>query len=99
MATSERPRSDTLVMFGASGDLAKKKLFPAVYRLHCRGLLGVPVVGVALDDWSDADFVAHAEAAVKDDHECDWDQKAFDELAANMHYVAGNYADPDTFTH
>ena len=54
------PRSDLLVMFGASGDLAKKKLFPAVYRLEKRGLLGVPVIGVALDDWSDDDLRTHA---------------------------------------
>ncbi len=58
------PRSDLLVMFGASGDLAKKKLFPAVYRLEKRGLLGIPVIGVAFDDWTDADLVAHARAAI-----------------------------------
>ena len=49
---STRPRSDCLVMFGITGDLAKKKLFPAVYRLHERGLLDIPVIGVALDDWT-----------------------------------------------
>jgi glucose-6-phosphate 1-dehydrogenase len=90
------PRSDLLVMFGASGDLAKKKLFPAVYRLEKRGLLGIPVVGVALDDWSDDDLRNHARTAIQEDGE-PWDEAAFGRLAANMHYVSGNYADPATF--
>ncbi len=94
---ADHPRSDVLVMFGASGDLAKKKLFPALYRLTVRNLLGVPVVGVALDDWTDADLRQHAEAAVRDGGE-QWDQTAFDRLAGSLHYVAGNYADADTFT-
>src|SRR6476469_936323 len=91
-----QPRSDLLVMFGASGDLAKKKLFPAVYRLEKRGLLGVPVIGVALDDWTDDDLRNHAKAAIEDEGE-PWDQAAFDRLAANLRYVAGNYSDPATF--
>ena len=78
---NDRPRSDSLVMFGASGDLAKKKLFPALYRLSKRGLLDIPVTGVAIDDWQDADLIAHAEAAVRESGE-DWDQSAFDALTA-----------------
>ena len=93
---ADQPRSDLLVMFGASGDLAKKKLFPAVYRLEKRGLLGVPVIGVALDDWTDDDLRAHARAAIEEEGE-PWDQAAFERLAANMHYVSGDYADPTTF--
>ena len=43
-------RADVLVIFGITGDLAKKKLIPAVYRLHCRGLLGIPVVRPAVTE-------------------------------------------------
>lgn len=93
---TERPRSDLLVMFGASGDLAKKKLFPAIYRLQRRGLLDVPVIGVALDDWTDDDLRAHARAAVAEDGE-DFDDAAWDQLAANLRYVSGDYSDPATF--
>jgi glucose-6-phosphate 1-dehydrogenase len=93
---ADLPRSDLLVMFGASGDLAKKKLFPAVYRLEKRGLLGVPVIGVALDDWTDGDLREHARAAILEEGE-EWDQAAFDRLAADMRYVSGNYAEPATF--
>ncbi|MBJ7306890.1 MAG: hypothetical protein JHC63_03365, partial [Acidimicrobiia bacterium] len=49
---TDAPISDLLVMFGASGDLAKKKLFPAIYRLECRGRLGIPVIGVAREAWT-----------------------------------------------
>jgi glucose-6-phosphate 1-dehydrogenase len=94
--TADLARSDLLVMFGASGDLAKKKLFPAVYRLEKRGLLGVPVIGVALDDWSDDDLRNHARAAIAEDGE-EWDEVAFDRLAAAMRYVSGDYSDPATF--
>ena len=89
-------RGDALVLFGATGDLAKKKLFPAAYRLEKRGLLGIPIVGVALDEWNDDDLCNHARAAIHEDGE-PWDEAAFDRLAANMRYVSGNYADPSTF--
>lgn len=93
---NEPPRSDLLVMFGASGDLAKKKLFPAVYRLEKRGLLGIPVIGVALDDWTDDDLRAHAKASITEEGE-EWDEAAFERLAANLRYVSGDYADRGTF--
>lgn len=93
---ADAPRSDLLVMFGASGDLAKKKLFPAVYRLEARGRFGIPMVGVALDDWTDADLRAHARQSLVDEGE-DIDEEVFERLAANMSYVSGNYAEPATF--
>lgn len=89
-------RSDTVVMFGASGDLAKKKLFPALYRLTARGLLGVPVIGVALDDWTDDDLRNHAEASIREAGEA-WDPATFERLASGLRYVAGNYSDSATF--
>lgn len=89
------PRSDAVVMFGASGDLAKKKLFPALYRLSRRGLLDVPVIGVALDDWTDADLHSHAEESIRTEE--DWDDAAFAAFVKNLRYVAGNYAETATF--
>ena len=90
------PISDLLVMFGASGDLAKKKLFPAIYRLECRGRLGIPVIGVAREAWTDDDLRNHCRAAIAEAGE-EWDQAAFDRLASKMSYVTGDYADPATF--
>ena len=50
-------RADCLVLFGATGNLARKKLFPALYQLESRRLLNMPVVGVAINEWTDADLV------------------------------------------
>ena len=90
------PISDLLVMFGASGDLAKKKLFPAIYRLECRGRLGIPVIGVAREAWTDDDLRNHCRDAIAEAGE-EWNQAAFDRLASKMSYVTGDYADPATF--
>ena len=95
-AGAGRPRSDALVMFGASGDLARKKLFPAVYRLHRRGLLEIPIVGVAIDDWTDDGMRHRAEEAIREAGE-DWGPDSFAGLAAHMRFVAGDYADAATF--
>ena len=56
-------RADALVLFGATGDLARKKLFSALYQLEAQSRLEVPVIGVALSDWDDAQFRDHARAA------------------------------------
>src|SRR3954465_9537737 len=93
---STRPKSDTLVMLGITGDLAKKKLIPAVYRLHCRGLLGIPVVGLARPDWSPEDLANHVEASLHDAGE-KFDQDQYDSLMKTWSYVSGDYNDPDTF--
>ncbi len=57
-------RAGALVLFGATGDLARKKLFPALYHLAAAKQLGVPVVGVAVSDWADARLRAYATEAV-----------------------------------
>ena len=61
-----QPRADALVLFGSTGDLAKRKLFPALYALAKRGHLDVPVIGVARSDWTDDDFRAHAKASIEE---------------------------------
>ena len=53
---NSQPEADALVLFGATGDLAKRKLFPALYQLEKSGALHVPVIGVARSDWTDDDF-------------------------------------------
>ena len=77
-SSTDAPISDLLVMFGASGDLAKKKLFPAIYRLECRGRLGIPVIGVAREAWTDDDLRSHCRDAIAEAGE-EWDQAAFDQ--------------------
>ncbi len=93
---TERPRSDALVFFGATGDLAYKKIFPALQSLVRRGRLNVPVVGVARSGWTREQFVERARASVTEHGGLD--EAAFAKLAAQLRYVDGDYNDPATFT-
>ena len=92
----ERPRSDALVFFGATGDLAYKKIFPALQAMARRGKLDFPVVGVAKSDWSCEQLVDRARASV---NECGGgeDKAAFKILAQRLRYVDGDYNDVETF--
>ena len=64
MSVGMQPPADALVLFGATGDLAKRKLFPALYELERHGSLKVPVVGVARSDWTDQAFCDNARDAI-----------------------------------
>jgi len=90
------PRSDGFVFFGASGDLAYKKLFPALYAMARRGHLEVPVVGVARTEWTLEQFRERARASVKE-HVGTFDEKVFAKLAQRLQYVSGEYADGKTY--
>ncbi|HEX7444206.1 MAG TPA: glucose-6-phosphate dehydrogenase, partial [Acidimicrobiales bacterium] len=94
---SDRPRSDCLVMLGITGDLAKKKLLPAVYRLHGRGLLNIPVIGLAREDWTTEHLRAHVRESIENSPE-KFDETQYEGLMAGFSYVQGDYNDPDTFT-
>jgi glucose-6-phosphate 1-dehydrogenase len=93
--TSPLPRSDAFVFFGATGDLAYKKIFPALQSLVRRGLLGVPIVGVAKSGWELPQLVARARASVSEHGGLD--EAAFAKLVAQLHYVDGDYRDAATF--
>jgi len=95
-AASPDSAADVLVVFGISGDLARKMTFRALYRLEARGLLDCPVVGVAIDPWDDESLRDHARAAVRGSVEAP-DEEALERLAARLSYVQGDYADADTF--
>ncbi|MDH4116554.1 MAG: glucose-6-phosphate dehydrogenase [Acidimicrobiia bacterium] len=88
--------SEALVLFGISGDLARKKLFSALYDLTAAGQLDMPVVGVASSEWSDDDLKANARAALVEAGE-QVDPAVFDRLAANLCYVAGDYRDSTVY--
>jgi len=90
-------RSDALVVFGVTGDLAHKKIFPALYAMAKRGTLDVPVVGVASSERTDADLREKAEQAIRAAVKVD-DRGALRRVLASLHYVQGNYNDLATFT-
>ena len=88
-------RSDALVFFGATGDLAYKKIFPALQAMAKRGHLDVPVIGVAKAGWRVDELRARARDSVK--QHGGLDAAAFDTLCGMLRYVDGDYKDPATF--
>ena len=88
-------RSDALVLFGATGDLAHKKTYPALQAMTQRGHLDMPVVGVGRTKWSLDQF----KARVKDSLEQygGLDQAAYAKLCSMLNYIDGDYGDPATF--
>jgi glucose-6-phosphate 1-dehydrogenase len=87
--------SDALVFFGATGDLAYKKIFPALQSMIKRGHLDVPVIGVAKAGWNLEQFRARAKDSLEKHGGID--AGAFDKLSRLLHYVDGDYADQATF--
>jgi glucose-6-phosphate 1-dehydrogenase len=91
-----QPAADALVLFGATGDLAKRKLFPALYHLEHSGKLTVPVIGVARSDWSDKAFREHAHdaiiAAIPDAA-----ASTIEALMKRLDLIQGDYGDPTTW--
>lgn len=88
--------ADALVLFGATGDLAKKMLFPALYGLVLRGALEVPIVGVASSAWDDDDLRDYAAKAVHAATD-DVDDAALEELTDRLTFVSGDYREPSTY--
>jgi len=88
--------SDALVFFGATGDLAYKKIFPSLLAMVRRGHLDVPVIGVARAGWSLDALRARAMESVQ--KHGSFDAAAFDRLAGLLRYVGGDYNDAATFT-
>ena len=88
--------SDALVLFGVTGDLAHKKIFPALYGMVKRGALRVPVVGVAYSGWSLARLRKHAEDGIRKAGRID-DPRALHRLLSLLQYVDGDYNAPQTF--
>jgi glucose-6-phosphate 1-dehydrogenase len=88
-------RSDVLVFFGATGDLAYKKIFPALQSLVKRGRLNVPVIGVAKSNWNVDQLRERARDSLQKHGGID--PAAFDKLSKLLRYVDGDYADPATF--
>jgi glucose-6-phosphate 1-dehydrogenase len=91
-------RSDALVFFGATGDLAHKKIFPALYAMSKRGELDIPVIGVAYSGWGVEQLRDRAKDSIQTFGGGIDDSEAMDNLLGRMRYVDGDYSDPETFT-
>jgi glucose-6-phosphate 1-dehydrogenase len=97
---SKGPPADALVIFGITGDLAKKMTLKALYDLSVNGTLQVPVIGVARNDWADEDLHRHARESIQARTRArgeELDDDAFEKFAAKLSYVQGDYAAADTY--
>jgi glucose-6-phosphate 1-dehydrogenase len=93
---SSNSHSDALVFFGATGDLAYKKVFPAIQTLIENGWLDVPIIGVAKSGWGLEQFKERARDSLSTHGGVN--QAAFEKLVARLGYVDGDYHDPATFS-
>src|SRR6202046_3020990 len=89
------PHSDALVFFGATGDLAYKKIFPALQAMIKHGTLAVPVIGVAKAGWNLDQFKARAKDSLE--KHGGLDPAPWEKLSSLLRYVDGDYSDPSTF--
>ena len=96
MAAPTDTVADVLVVFGITGDLAKKMTFRALYRLERRELLQCPVLGVAGQDITNEELVNRARKAIADAGE-KLDDKVFDRLAHRLSYLRGDVTDPGLY--
>src|ERR1700674_1142767 len=94
--TMERRDCDAVVLFGASGDLCYRKIYPALYQLVRRGLLGVPVIGVARQGWNAAQLAARVRESLKAFVPAA-DEAVVARLTGLLRYVDGDYNERATF--
>jgi glucose-6-phosphate 1-dehydrogenase len=88
--------SDALVVYGVTGDLAHKMIFPALYAMVKRGTLNVPIIGVAFPNWSLERLQKRVTHSIKQSGGID-NRRAFQHLLSLLKYVSGDYNDSDTF--
>ena len=89
----------SMVMFGVTGDLARKKLLPAIYDLTHRGLLppSFGLVGFGRRDWSDDDFADYVRTSVAEHSRTGFDENVFEQLRGGLRFVTGTFDDTAAF--
>ena len=92
-----RQQADALVIFGITGDLVHRKIFPSLYALERRGALNVPVVGIAKQSMTVDELLVRARDGIEQFGDGPIDDAIFNRLAERLQYVAGDYADLESF--
>src|SRR6478735_2309998 len=95
-ATDSADRCDALVLFGATGDLARKKIFPAVHEMQKAGRLGIPVIGVA-SSAGDDDFIRERAKKALEEYDPELDADTWETLSSLISYVSGDYRESDVY--
>jgi glucose-6-phosphate 1-dehydrogenase len=96
MTETATQAADALVIFGITGDLARKMTFRALYHLEVAGRLDCPIIGVAAEDWSEDQLRRSARVAVEADDEA-LEEEAFERLAGRLTYQRGDFTDATTY--
>ncbi|MGH7666450.1 MAG: glucose-6-phosphate dehydrogenase [Candidatus Dormibacteria bacterium] len=96
MPTSDAPEAGALVIFGITGDLARKMTFQALFKLEERGHLDRPVIGVAKDNWSEQTLREQIRKALRADGQ-KFSEQQFSHFVRRISYVAGDFGDPGTY--
>jgi glucose-6-phosphate 1-dehydrogenase len=91
-AREKAPQAGALVIFGITGDLAKKQTFRALYRLEARNRMAKKVIAVARQDWSKEQLIERARQSIEDTGE-KIDEAVFKRLAGRMSYLSGDFSD------
>jgi glucose-6-phosphate 1-dehydrogenase len=94
--SSNKRQAAALVVFGITGDLAKRQTYLSLYRLERRGMLGCLVVGVAVDEWTVEHLRDHARESIEATGER-IDEEAFTRFAQRLRYVSGDFGQPETY--
>ena len=96
-----QPPPQALVIFGASGDLARRKIFPALYNLARDGLLppAYSIIGYARSEWNDEAFAEHVRASIEEFSRTALDEAVWKPFASALTYVAGEFAEPGAMSH
>lgn len=89
--------ADAFLLFGATGDLAKKKLWPALYELTTEGRMDMPIVGIARSEWDDEQMRDRARESVRAKLGDDVDEAMLEEMCSRVRYLAGDYTDTSTW--
>src|ERR1700722_6643344 len=95
MSEYELSEADALVIFGITGDLAKKMTYQALYSMEADKQLSCPIIGVAVEDWSIEQLLDAMRAALVTSG--DFNNKVFDRLAKRVSYVHGDFNDESTY--
>ena len=93
---AKTPEADAFLLFGATGDLAKKKLLPALYELTVEGRVDMPIVGIARSELTDEEMRDRVRESVRAKID-NVDEAALDKLCGNFRYIAGDYTNADTW--
>lgn len=94
---NEIAKADAFLLFGATGDLAKKKLWPALYELTSEGRLDMPIVGIARSDLTDAEMAERARESIRAKVGHEADDKVLEALSSRIRYLSGDYTNDATW--